>query len=84
METKNYTGTSRPCGEYNKRLLEIVERNLSYFNSNKRKGILTVEHYVDGGDQWEILKDNKVLVCNMNLKELYFAVAGIICYEEVR
>lgn len=84
MKTKNYTGTSRPMGEYNKKLLEIIEHNLNYFNSSKRKGVLTVEHYVDNGDQWQILKDNKILVCNMNLEELYFAVAGIICYEEER
>lgn len=81
---KNYAGTSRPCGKYNKELLFIIESNLNYFNQNKRKGILTVEHYIDNGDQWQVLKDNKVLVCNMSLEELYFAVAGIICYEEVR
>lgn len=81
METKNYTGTSRPIGEYNKRLLDIIESNLNYFNANKRKGILTVEHTIDGGDKWKILKDGKILTCNMSLEEVYYAVAGIITYE---
>ena len=81
MKTKNYTGTSRPCGEYNKRLLDIIESNLNYFNTNKRKGILTVEHTIDDGDKWKVLKDGRVLVCNMSLKELYYAVAGIVTYE---
>lgn len=81
METKNYIGTSRPSGEYNKRLLEIIESNLNYFNAKKRKGILTVEHTIEGGDRWKIRKDDKILVCNMSLKELYYTVAGIITYE---
>lgn len=78
---KNYAGTSRPCGEYNKELLFIIESNLNYFNQNKRKGILTVEHYIDNGDQWKILKDKKTLVCGMTLEQLYYAVASIVCYE---
>lgn len=81
METKNYTGASRPCGEYNKKLLDIIEVNLNYFNAKKRKGILTVEHTIEDGDQWKVLKDNRILVCNMTLEELYYAVAGIISYE---
>ena len=81
MKTKNYTGISRPIGEYNKRLLEIIESNLKFFNENKRKGILTVEHTVDGGDKWKVLKGNTTLVSDMSLEELYYAVAGIISYE---
>lgn len=81
MKTKNYTGISRPIGEYNKRLLEIIESNLKFFNENKRKGILTVEHTVDGGDKWKVLKGNITLVSDMSLEELYYAVAGIISYE---
>ena len=59
MKTESYTGTSRPCGEYNKRLLEIIEGNLYCFNAKKRKGILTVEHYVEDGDKWKILSGGK-------------------------
>ena len=81
MKTKNYTGTSRPLGEYNKRLLDIIENNLNYFNEGKRKKFLTVEHTIDGGDKWKILKGNKTLVSDMTLEELYYAVAGIISYE---
>ena len=81
MKTKNYIGTSRPLGVYNKRLLEIIESNLNYFNENKRKKILTVEHTIEGGDQWKVLKGNITLVSDMSLEELYYAVAGIISYE---
>lgn len=81
METKSYTGTSRPLGEYNKRLLDIIESNLNYFNAKKRKGLLTVEHTIDGGDKWKVLKGNKVLVSDMTLEELFYAVAGIIAYK---
>ena len=81
MKTKNYTGISRPCGEYNERLLQIIESKLYCFNTFKRKGILTVEHYVDDGDKWKILKDDALLVCGMELEQLYYAVAGIVCYE---
>ena len=81
MKTKNYTGTSRPLGEYNKRLLEIIEGNLKFFNENKRKKILTVEHTIECGDKWKVLKDGKTLVSDMSLEELYYAVAGIISYE---
>ena len=81
MKIKCYTGISRPLGEYNKRLLEIIESNLNYFNGNKRKNFLTVEHTIDGGDKWKILKGNITLVSDMTLEELYYAVAGIISYE---
>lgn len=81
MKAKSYTGISRPLGEYNKRLLEIIEGNLNFFNTKKRKGILTVEHYVENGDKWRICKDNKNLVCGMTLEELYYAVASTISYE---
>lgn len=64
METKNYTGTSRPSGEYDKAKLETIQHNLRYFNANKRKGILTVEHYIDGGDYWKILNDEQVVLKN--------------------
>lgn len=81
MKAKSYTGISRPLGEYNKRLLEIIEGNLNFFNTKKRKGILTVKHYVENGDKWRICKDNKNLVCGMTLEELYYAVASTISYE---
>ena len=77
---KNYIGTSRPCGEYNKTLLTIIERNLLSFNAGKRKGIMTVEHYVDCGDQWRILIDEKEKLCNMTLEQIYYAVAAICVY----
>ena len=57
------------------------KNNLNYFNANKRKGILTVEHTIEDGDRWKILKDEQILVCNMNLEHLYYAVAAIISYE---
>ena len=85
MKIKCYTGTSRPLGEIDKRLLEIIGSNLNHFNANKRKGILSVEHYVDGGDKWKVLKDGKTLICGMTLMEIYYTVAGIITYTmEVR
>jgi hypothetical protein len=80
MEVKNYIGTSRPLGEYNKTLLTIIERNLLSFNADKRKGIVTVEHYVDGGDQWRILIDEKEKLCGMTIEQLYYAVAAICVY----
>ena len=81
MKTKNYTGTSRPSGEYDKAKLKVIEHNLQYFNSNKRKGILTVEHYIDGGDQWKILKDGSVMLFDMTLDQVYYTIAGITIYE---
>ena len=83
METKNYTGTSRPSGEYDKTTLKIIESNLNSFNANKRKGILTVEHYVDCGDQWRLLKDGCIMLCDMSLLSTHYAVAAIINYERV-
>ena len=84
MKTKNYTGTSRPCGYYDKILLSIIENNLNSFNANKRKGVLTVEHYIDGGDQWRVLKDGKAILNYMTLYELHYVVAGIINYTVVK
>lgn len=84
MKAKNYTGTSRPCGEYNKKLLDIIESNLNFFNAKRQKGVLTVEHTIECGDQWKVLKDGKTLVSNMSLEELYYAVAGIISYKHTR
>lgn len=82
METNSYIGISRPLGEYDKMLLSVVESNLNYFNRNKRKGVLTVNHYVDQGDQWEILCDGNVVFNFMTLKEMFVAVATVIRYEE--
>lgn len=84
METKNYIGTSRPCGEYDKVTLKIIESNLNYFNANKRKGILSIEHYIDCGDQWKILKDDGVLLYDMTLDQVHYAIAGIINYTRER
>ena len=78
---KNYTGISRPCGEYDRAKLEVIEHNLKYFNANKRKGILSVEHYIDGGDQWKILKDGYVMLFDMTLDQVYYTIAGITIYE---
>ena len=80
MTTKNYIGTSRPCGEYDKVKLEVIEHNLQYFNANKRKGILSIDHYVDGGDQWKILKDGSMMLFDMTLDQVYYTIAGIIIY----
>ena len=80
METKNYTGTSRPCGEYDKQLLCIIESNLNYFNSCKKKGILSIEHYVYNGDQWKVMKDGKDMLVDMTLEQAYCVVAAIISY----
>lgn len=81
MKTKNYIGTSRPMGEYDKQLLGIIEGNLNYFNTCKKKRILSVEHYVDNGDQWRLLKDGRQILVDMTLDELYYAVAAIINYN---
>ena len=81
MKTKNYTGTSRPCGEYNKLIVGLIERNLNNFNKHKRKGILSVEHYIDDGDKWKILKDNSVIVSDMNLEQLFCGVISITFYQ---
>ena len=80
MKTKNYIGTSRPCGEYDKQLLGILENNLNYFNICKKKGILSVEHYVDNGDQWKVMKDGKDILVDMTLEQAYCVVAAIISY----
>lgn len=82
MKTKNYIGTSRPCGEYNKGALMVIEGNLQHFNKNKRKGIITVEHYIAGGDQWQLLIDEKPILTFMSLDQLYYAVAGIVLYAK--
>lgn len=80
MKTKSYIGTSRPIGEYNETILAIIDNNLDYFNKDKQKGILTVEHYVCDGDQWQILLDGHLLLCGMTLNEVFYTTAGIIRY----
>ena len=80
MQTKNYIGESRPCGKYDKTKLDVIQHNLQYFNANKRKGILSVEHYVDGGDQWKILKDGNMMLFDMTLDQVYYTIAGIVIY----
>ena len=80
MKTKNYIGTSRPMGEYDKIVLSIIERNLSYFNTCKKKGILSVEHYVSNGDQWKVMKDGKDLLVDLTLEQAHCVVAAIISY----
>ena len=81
MENKSYIGTSRPVGQYNHMLLTIIERNLFTFNAGKRKGVLTIEHYVDDGDQWRILVDGKEKLVGMTLEQIYYAVAAIVVYN---
>lgn len=86
MKTKNYTGTSRPIGTYDKNLLSIIEGNLKHFNCCKKKRILSIEHYIAGGDQWKLLKDGKQILVDMTLEQIYCAVAAIINYnrKEIR
>ena len=79
-----YTGTSRPSGHYNKPKLEVMENNLSHFNKGKRKNILSVEHYVDGGDRWMMKKDGELILGYMTLDECYASVAAIINYTTVK
>lgn len=80
MKTKNYTGISRPCGKYDKHLLSIIESNLDHFNTCKKKGILSIEHYIAGGDQWKLLKDGNPILMDITLDEIYYSVAAIINY----
>lgn len=80
MEKENYIGTSRPLGEYNKNMLEILRSNLEYFNAKRRKGILTVRHYVAGGDWWELQKDGTTLINYATLSEISYAVLAIANY----
>ena len=81
MKAKNYIGTSRPSGTYDKHLLSAIESNLNYFNTCKKKGILSIEHYVAGGDQWKLLKDGFPILMDITLEEIYYAIAAIINYN---
>lgn len=63
--------------------IEIIKSNLAYFNSNKRKGKLTVDYVVDGGNRAEIRKDGELLL-NVTIEQAWAAVAAIIRYEEER
>lgn len=81
-ERNEYVSISRPVGEYDKRMLQVVQNNLKYFNTKKRNGIITVEHYVANGDRWQMLKDGKCMLSDMSLNELYYAVAAIIRYKQ--
>ena len=82
MEIKSYIGASRPLSlrNYDKRYLDIIESNLNYFNKGKQKGILTVEHYISEGDQWQILLDGHLLLCDMTLNAVLYTTLGIMRY----
>lgn len=59
--------------------IELIDDNLSLFNANRRKGIVTVDYVVDGGNRAEIRKDGKLLL-NVTIDQAYYAVAAIIRY----
>ena len=80
METKSYIGKSRPCGDYDKVKLTIIDNNLICFNRNRKKKILRIDHYVDGGDKWVVIMDNYPLLSDLTLDQVYYTVAGIIRY----
>lgn len=61
--------------------MEIINSSLAYFNSNKRKGKLTVDYVVDGGNRAEIRKDGELLL-NVTIEQAWAAVAAIIRYKE--
>lgn len=62
--------------------MEIIKSNLASFNANKRKGKLTVDYVVDGGNRAEIRKDGELLL-NVTIDQAWAAVAAIIRYKEV-
>ena len=59
---------------------QIIEANLAYFNTGKRKNLLSVKHYVDNGDQYKILKGDKIIADFMTLDQCYYALLAIINY----
>lgn len=61
--------------------MEIIKSNLAAFNANKRKGKLTVDYVVDGGNRAEIRKDGELLL-NVTIEQAWVAVAAIIRYKE--
>ena len=61
--------------------MEIIKSNLASFNANKRKGKLTVDYVVDGGNRAEIRKDGELLL-NVTIDQACFAIAAIIRYNK--
>lgn len=59
---------------------QIIEANLVCFNTGKRKNLLSVKHYVDNGDQYKILKGDKIIADFMTLDQCYYALLAIINY----
>ena len=58
----------------------IIEANLTHFNTGKHKNLLSVKHYVDNGDQYKILKGDKIIADFMTLDQCYYALLAIINY----
>lgn len=59
---------------------QIIEANLAYFNTGKRKNLLSVKHYIANGDQYKILKGDKIIADFMTLDQCYYALLAIINY----
>lgn len=65
---------------YKTNMKQIIEANLAYFNAGKRKNLLSVKHYIANGDQYKILKGDKIIADFMTLDQCYYAVLAIINY----
>ena len=61
-------------------MINGIEENVKRFNSNKRKNLISVKHYVANGDQYKIIKGNKVIVDFLTLDQCYYAIVAIINY----
>lgn len=57
-----------------------IEGNVKIFNMGKRKNLLSVKHYVANGDQYKILKGDKIIADFMTLDQCYYAIAAIVNY----
>lgn len=65
---------------YKTNMKQIIEANLQHFNTGKRKNLLSVKHYIANGDQYKILKGDKIIADFMTLDECYYALLAIINY----
>lgn len=65
---------------YKTNMKQIIEANLQHFNTGKRKNLLSVKHYIANGDQYKILKGDKIIADFMTLDQCYYALLAIINY----
>lgn len=64
-----------------KRIISIIEGNLQFFNTGRRKR-LTIEYYIDSGNRARVLWGHVTVANNLTISEAHYFIWGFTSGRE--